>query len=120
MITDSRLKTFVAVVECGSFTGASHSLRLSQPTVSQHVAQLEEESGGPLLVRERGGVALTEKGARFLGIARRILALYERLDAEMSGAPVTADEPLSLDLGDGRSAEVSALSGKLLIDIKGK
>ena len=42
-MTDNRLKIFVAVAETGGFTAAAHRLKLSQPAVSQNVAQLEAE-----------------------------------------------------------------------------
>ena len=38
-----QLRTFVEVVHTGSFTDAAQNLFLSQPTVSQHIRQLEEE-----------------------------------------------------------------------------
>ena len=42
-----QLQSFVAVVDYGSFTRASEKLFISQPTISTHIRQLEEESGRP-------------------------------------------------------------------------
>ena len=43
----NQLKYFVAAAEHRSFTKAAEKLYLSQPTVSTHIRQLEEESGHP-------------------------------------------------------------------------
>ncbi|WP_158168429.1 LysR family transcriptional regulator [Mycolicibacterium smegmatis] len=74
MSTLLQLRAFVAVVETGSFTSASRELGLSQPAVSRAVAALEKELALPLLVRERGGVSLTEAGELALGHAREAVS----------------------------------------------
>ncbi|MBU8807514.1 LysR family transcriptional regulator [Mycolicibacterium goodii] len=70
MSTLLQLRAFVAVVDAGSFTSASRQLGLSQPAVSRAVAALEKELALPLLVRDRGGVSLTEGGEMALVHAR--------------------------------------------------
>ena len=42
-----QLQSFCAVVQYSSYTRAAEKLYLSQPTVSTHIRQLEEESGHP-------------------------------------------------------------------------
>ena len=112
MLTDNRLKIFVSLAETGSFTAAARQLGISQPAVSQCAAQLESAAGTPLLVRSRGRITLTPAGERFLSVSRRILTLYDSLTA-----PSDSPRQTALDLGDGRTATVSSLDGKLLIDI---
>jgi DNA-binding transcriptional LysR family regulator len=63
----------VAVIEAGSFTEAARRLGVSQPTVSNAVARLEEALGLPLLVRSSRRIALTEFGAHVLPAMRRVL-----------------------------------------------
>jgi DNA-binding transcriptional LysR family regulator len=46
------LRTFVAVVESGSFTKASRAVFRSQAAVSMQVKRLEESIGQPLFVRD--------------------------------------------------------------------
>ena len=116
-MTDNKLKIFVSVVHAGSFTGASHLLGCSQPSISQNIQQLEAECGGPLLQRSKGSVSLTPRGERFYGYAKRILSLYEKLNAEMSSGEVIQDAVL-LDLGGGSMAEVGVREGKLEISLK--
>ena len=115
-MTDNRLRIFAAVAECGSFTGAAHKLKMSQPAVSQSVAQLEAEAGGALL--ERGNpLKLTDKGRTLYAYSVRILSLYDALAAELSGGRCIAAEHARLDLGDGRSADIFVKDGKIEIDI---
>lgn len=57
-----QLELFLAVVEHGGFSAAARASRLTQSTISQHIAALEEEFGLQLLERSRNGVRLTEGG----------------------------------------------------------
>lgn len=75
MFSPQQLLSFVAVCETGSFTRAADRVFLSQSTVSQQVRRLEEMLGKALLERTSHQVQLTEEGERFLGYARRIIAL---------------------------------------------
>lgn len=71
------LKTFVCVVDEGSFTRAAERVHRTQSTVSQQVRKLEDLVGHPLLLRDRTGVnvAVTEHGELLIHYARRLLAL---------------------------------------------
>lgn len=69
-----KLEVFVAVVEAGSFSRGAEIASLTQSTVSQHIAALEEEAGLRLLDRTGQGVLLTQAGERFLKHARQVLA----------------------------------------------
>ena len=80
------LKNFVAVVRAGNVTRAAESLHISQPALSMQLRELEEEMGGPLLVRRPRGVEPTERGSRLLRRADDILALAERTRDELRGA----------------------------------
>ena len=61
-----QLRSFVAVVDCGSFTKAAAWLYTSQPTVSAHIRQLEDELHD-LKVNRRKEVAGKIKEAREQG-----------------------------------------------------
>ncbi|MHC8343391.1 LysR substrate-binding domain-containing protein [Pseudomonas sp. RT6P73] len=71
------LKTFVCVVDEGSFTRAAERVHRTQSTVSQQVRKLEELVGHPLLLRDRTGqnINVTEHGELLIHYARRLLAL---------------------------------------------
>ena len=71
------LKTFVCVVDEGSFTRAAERVHRTQSTVSQQVRKLEELVGHSLLLRDRTGqnISVTEHGEMLIHYARRLLAL---------------------------------------------
>ena len=71
------LKTFVCVVDEGSFTRAAERVHRTQSTVSQQVRKLEDLVGHALLLRDRTGlnVSVTEHGELLIHYARRLLAL---------------------------------------------
>ena len=56
------LRYFIEVVRHNGFTRAAEQLHVTQPTISKMVKALEEELGGPLLLREGRGVQLTDAG----------------------------------------------------------
>jgi DNA-binding transcriptional LysR family regulator len=56
MRLEARLRAFAAFARRHSFSGAAQDLRISQPAVSKHIADVERQLGVP-----RGG-ALTEAG----------------------------------------------------------
>lgn len=70
-----QLRTFLAVIEHGSFTRAARSLHLGQSTVSFHVKALETSVGARLLDRSGGRVTPTESGRALRRYAERIVAL---------------------------------------------
>ena len=71
------LRSFIAVVDCASFTRAAQRLHLTQSTVSQQIRRLEESLGCKLLDREQRRVLATPEGEQLLAYARRILVLHE-------------------------------------------
>ncbi|MBQ6244659.1 MAG: amidohydrolase family protein [Bacteroidales bacterium] len=81
MFEDFRLKAFAQVAATGSFTSAAKALGVSQPAISQHIAELEKSAGGKLFERRRGNVALTARGRLFLEQCEPILEGYRRLDS---------------------------------------
>lgn len=68
-----RIKTFVKVVECGSFAKAAESLYLTNVSVMNQMNQLETDIGVKLLKRTNRGVHLTEAGKSLYNDAKRII-----------------------------------------------
>ena len=82
MLEDFRLRVFLRVAELGSFTAAAKALGITQPAVSQHIAELEKFAGGQLFERGRGRISLTGRGRLFREHAAGILEGYRRLESD--------------------------------------
>lgn len=82
-MTLRQLELFVAVAETGSFSRGGELMSLSQSTVSQHIAALEEEFSTRLFDRVGKGAVLTAGGEVFLAQACRILAESTQLRQKM-------------------------------------
>ena len=67
------METFVAVVECGSFTGAAVRLEMSAVMVGKYIALLEGQLGTRLLERNTRRQSLTDAGRVYFDEARRVL-----------------------------------------------
>lgn len=85
------LHYFYVAAEEGSISAAARKLRLSQPTVSTQIRQLEESVGSPLLARAGRGIELTEAGKTVHRYAREIFGLggemMEAVRHQHSGRP---------------------------------
>lgn len=79
-----QIRSFLAVVESGSFTAAALSLGVRQSTVSGHIARLEQALGHSLLMRDTHRVAPTPDGQAMIGFARDVLEAHDRLRAFFS------------------------------------
>ncbi|TAN31972.1 LysR family transcriptional regulator [bacterium] len=76
-VTLRQLRTFKAVADLNSFSLAAQELRLSQPSVSYQVKELEEALGLPLLDRLGKRVRLTEAGSVLYTYTRRTLDVLD-------------------------------------------
>jgi DNA-binding transcriptional LysR family regulator len=68
------LRAFAAIAESRSFSRAARQLHISQPPLSRHIRQLEDELGVKLFDRSTSGVELTREGRVLLEKARSVLA----------------------------------------------
>ncbi|MGQ4583351.1 LysR substrate-binding domain-containing protein [Lysobacter sp. F60174L2] len=73
------LRTFVAVVDTGSFTRAARRQHITQSAVSHQVRRLEEQAGRRLLCRTTRSLTLSADGEEFLRHARQILRALDAL-----------------------------------------
>lgn len=85
-----QIRTFLEVVEAGSFVRAAQELNVTQSTVSARIKELEILLGQLLFVRRKSGVMLTSAGKRFQPHAATFLHVLQQarqdvaLPAEMA------------------------------------
>jgi len=80
------MRTFVRVIDEGSFAGAARAMDLAPAVVTRLVADLEEHLGARLLNRTTRRLALTDIGEAYLERARRILGEVEEAHALATSA----------------------------------
>jgi DNA-binding transcriptional LysR family regulator len=97
-------RTFVAVVETGSFAAAAEQLGCTQPAVSLQIKRLETMFARELIERARPARA-TEHGQTVLGYARRML----RLNDELLDRFTTARQDVVLRVGIPNDFSVAML-----------
>jgi DNA-binding transcriptional LysR family regulator len=84
------LRSFVMIADTGSFTRAADNLHMTQSTISQQLARLEEAVGHTLVERAARPIRTTAAGERLLGYARRILDLQQEAQAALADPAGTA------------------------------
>lgn len=92
------LRYFVEVVRTNSFTRAAQVLHVTQPSISKMVRQLEDELGGPLLLREGRGVQLTDAGQVVYERGLQVLAQAQLLRQEVAEVDGIARGELSVGI----------------------
>ena len=79
-----QLHIFCKVVELKSFSKAGEAVRLSQPTVSSHIRDLEDHFSCRLIDRLAKEAVPTKAGKLLYGYARRLITLREEAEAALS------------------------------------
>ncbi len=79
------IEAFCVAVEEKSISAAARRMYLTQPTISERLAELERETQVPLLLRSRHGVQLTNEGATFYEQARKVLDEVQALHSTVQG-----------------------------------
>lgn len=80
---DFRLKVFCCVARQLSFTKAAKQLGITQPAISNHIQELEQEYATRLFERHSNHIELTVAGETLLSHAEAILERYDALNFDM-------------------------------------
>lgn len=72
-----QIETFYYAAKLGSFSKAADAMRVSQPTVSEHIAHLERVLGVVLFDRSSRRVTLTDAGRIYYDYCQKIVRLRE-------------------------------------------
>ncbi|MES2157286.1 MAG: LysR family transcriptional regulator [Pseudomonadota bacterium] len=94
MIDPRAIRTFLAVVHGNSISGGARLLNISQPSVSNAIAQLEQALDVSLFERSRSGIVLTPEGEALLRRAESIDSLLRDAEAEVKLASAGVAGPL--------------------------
>lgn len=81
----TQLRYFREIARAGSMTSAARSLKVSQPTVSVAIKQLEGSLDTTLFQRHRGGVSLTSTGEELLRHVDEVMGVLDRAVERISG-----------------------------------
>lgn len=84
MIFDFRLKVFYTVSQKLSFTKAAEALFVSQPAVTKHIKELEEQLGTSLFKRNGSNISLTPAGQILVKHTQHIFDTYAALENELA------------------------------------
>ncbi len=105
-LIDQKLISFMKIVDTNSFTKAADALALTQPAVSQHIHNLEEELGVKLFIRNHNQLRLTANGEIVDKYARRLLAISNNLTQSLKDEKENVS---SLTVGITHSVESSQI-----------
>lgn len=78
------MRSFVAVVDAGSFVRAAEALAVSKAAVSRYVSELESRLGVRLLQRTTRRLSLTAEGEVFHARCQTLLAEVDEAEAEIT------------------------------------
>ncbi|MFM2589388.1 LysR family transcriptional regulator [Vibrio sp. TBV020] len=108
MYSIEQLEAFVATVEQGSFSAAARSLNKVQSAISQHIMNLEIDSGLELFDRSSRYPKLTLSGTQLLPHAKASLQQHYRL--RQCIAQIASDESTQLSLAVDEGIPMDNLS----------
>lgn len=75
---------FLEVAQLKSFTKAGQALYISQPAVSKHIRQLEDDYRTSLFERKGNSIALTEAGEILMEAILKALAISKKVEFDIS------------------------------------
>jgi DNA-binding transcriptional LysR family regulator len=81
---DFRLKVFNTVAKRLSFTKAANELNITQPAVSKHIKEIEQQLNTKLFDRNGTKISLTVTGSTLLEYTEKIFTIYRELEFEVS------------------------------------
>ena len=84
MIFDFRLKVFYTVSQRLSFTKAAAELFITQPAVTKHIKELEQQLNVQLFNRNGNSIILTTAGKILTAYADKIFQTYTELENELA------------------------------------
>jgi DNA-binding transcriptional LysR family regulator len=108
MLDTDQLRSFLAIVDTGSFTRAAERVHKTQSAVSMHVRRLEEQLGVALFVKQGRGARLTTEGENLIEFARRMIQVEAGAIAALSRKGLRGSARIGIpdDYADAFLAEI--------------
>ncbi len=91
-----QIRYFLSLARTLNFTRAAESCNVSQPALTKSIQRLEEELGGPLLLRERSLTQLTPLGQAMLPLLEQTYVAAEHAKTHAFGMKRQSSFPLRL------------------------
>jgi len=85
-MTIRHLKIFIAVADYGKMRLAAEKLFISQPSVSQAIAEIENYYGVKLFERLSKKLYITDSGEKLLKYARHIVNLFKEMEVDVKNS----------------------------------
>ena len=98
----TKMETLLAVEKYRNYTRAAQALSMTQPGITHHIKQLEEEVGAPLFIRGKDGMRITHEGEIVIKYAKRFQALNRKMHLELENIKT---ESINLHIGITHTAE---------------
>lgn len=83
------IQSFITVAQCGSLSKAAAKLDTSQPTLSRHMAALEQHLGLTLFDRSTQGLKITADGSKLIQSSESMVLAADQFSRLASGATLT-------------------------------
>ena len=102
----TQIRYFLALAQTLNFTRAAEACHVTQPALTKSIQRLEDELGGPLLLRERALTQLTPLGRAMRPLLEQTFAAAERAKEHASGLKRQAAQDAVSPLRVGLAADV--------------
>ena len=96
IMADFRLEVFYTVAKRLSFTKAAATLFITQPAVTKHIHELEQQYNNKLFERKGNSIQLTSAGELLLSHTETLFAIYRNIDFDMNSLVHKKEGSLSL------------------------
>ncbi len=90
----TQIRYFLSLAGTLNFTRAAEACNVTQPALTKSIQRLEEELGGPLLLRERSLTQLTPLGQAMLPLLEQTHAAAQRAKEHAAGMRLQTASPL--------------------------